>query len=91
MIDRPYIGLNSATYILIRQQELQTCKIIGYEFYCTELFLVKHKSKYNCESVIYFNLCQDIIKENCKFDFHCNKTDITPTVCDRGNKIILAN
>ena len=45
-IDRPYIALNSGTYILIRQQELRPCKRIGYDFYCKELFIVKHKSKY---------------------------------------------
>ena len=33
-IDRPYIALNSETCITIRQQELRTCKRIGYEFYC---------------------------------------------------------
>ena len=48
-IDRPYIALNSETYISLRQQELRTCKKIGKEFYCKELFVVKHKSKYNCE------------------------------------------
>ena len=42
---RPYIVLNSETYISIRQQELRTCKKIGYEFYCKELFVVKCKSK----------------------------------------------
>ena len=31
-VDRPYIALNSETYITIRQQELRTCKRIGYEF-----------------------------------------------------------
>ena len=31
-IDRPYIALNSKTYITIRQEELRTCKRIGYEF-----------------------------------------------------------
>ena len=31
------------------------------------------------------------IKENCKFKFYYNKTDITPTVLDGGNDIILAN
>ena len=31
------------------------------------------------------------MKENCKFGFHYNKTDITPTVLDGGNEIILAN
>ena len=28
---------------------------------------------------------------NCNFRFYCNKTDITPTVLDGGNEIILAN
>ena len=55
-MDRPYIPLNSEMFILLRQQELRTCKKIGYEFYCKELFVGKHKSKYSCESVIYFNL-----------------------------------
>ena len=46
-VNRPYISLNSETYITVRQQELRTCKRIGYEFYCEELFVVKHKSKYS--------------------------------------------
>ena len=62
-IDRPYIIINSETYILIKQQELRTCKRIGYKFYFEELFMVKHKSKYSCESAIYFDLGPDIIKE----------------------------
>ena len=33
----------------------------------------------------------EIIKENCKFTFCYNKTDITPTVLDGENKIILTN
>ena len=66
-IDRPYIALNSETYILIRQQELRTCKRIEYEFHCEELFVVKHKSKYSCESAIYFGLGPDIIKANLPF------------------------
>ena len=41
--------------------------------------------------MIYFDLCPDIIKENCKFPFYFNKTNITPAVIGRGNKIILAN
>ena len=53
--------------------------------------MVKHKSKYSCESAIYFNLGSDIIKENCKFAYYFNKTDIKPTVLDGGNEIILAN
>ena len=33
-IKKPYIALNSENYISLRQQELKTCKRIGYEFYC---------------------------------------------------------
>ena len=64
----------------MRQWELRSCKKISYEFYCKELFVVKHKSSYSCESAIYFNLTTDIIKNNCEFDFYFNKTDVTPTV-----------
>ena len=90
-VERPYIALNLETYITIRQQELRMCKRIGYEFYCEKLFIAKHKSKYSCKSAIYFDVDSEIIKENCKFDFYFNKTDITPTVLDGGNEIILAN
>ena len=90
-VDKPYIALNSETYITIRQQEQRTCKRIGYEFYCDELFVVKHKSKYSFKSTIYFDLSPEIIMGNCKFDFNYNKTDIIPTVLDGGNEIILAN
>ena len=90
-IDKLYIALHSETYITIQQQELNICKRIGYEFYCEELFVVKHKPKYSCKSTIYFNLDSNTIKENCKFNFYYNKTDITATVLDGGNEIILAN
>ena len=90
-ISKPYIALNSETYISLRQQELRSCKKIGYEFYYNELFIVKHKSSYTCESALYFNLTTDIIKHNCNFDFYFNKTDVTPTVLDGGDEIVLAN
>ena len=90
-VEKPYITLNSEIRISLQQQELRTCKRIGYEFYCEELFEVKHKTKYSCESAIYFNLGTYIIKEYCNFKFYYNKTDITPTVLDSGNEIILAN
>ena len=90
-IRKPYIALNLEICISLRQQELRSCKRIGYEFYCEELFIVKHKSSYSCESAIYFNLTTDIIKNNCNFDFYFNKTDITLTVLDEGDEIVLAN
>ena len=90
-VRKPYIALNSETYISLTHQELRSCKKIGNEFYCEELFIVKHKSSYSCESAIYFILTKDIIRNNCDFDFHFNNTEITPTVLDGGDEIILAN
>ena len=77
-INKPYIALNSETYISLRQQELRSCKKIGYEFYCEELFIVKHKSSYSCESTFYFNLSTDIIKNNCDFDITSIKQMLLP-------------
>ena len=53
--------------------------------------MVKHMSKYSCESAIYFDLGPEIIKANYKFTLCYNKTDTMPTVLDGGNQIILAN
>ena len=90
-IRKPYIALNTETYINIRQQKLVTCKKIGYEFYCKELFVVRHKSRCSCESTIYFDLDKEIIKQNCEYKFYYNKTDVMPTVLDGGNEIMLVN
>ena len=90
-VNKPYTALDSETYISLMQQELRSCKKIGHEFYCKELFIIKHKSSYSCESAIYFNLSTDFIRNNCNFDFYYNKTDVTPTVLDGGDEIILAN
>ena len=73
-----YIALNSETYISLRQQELRSCKKMGHEFYCKELFVVKYKSSYSCESAIYFNLTTDIIQINCDFDFTLIKLMLLP-------------
>ena len=90
-VNKLYIALNSETCTSLMQQELRSCKKLGDEFYCEELFVFKHKSSYSCESAIYFNLSTDIMRNNCNFDFYYNKTDVTPTVLDGGDKIILAN
>ena len=75
-VSKPYLALNSETYISLTHQELWSCKKIGNEFYCEELFIVKHKSSYSCENAIYFNLTADIIRNNCNFGFYYNKTDV---------------
>ena len=72
-IKKPYIALYFETYIIIRHQELATCKWIRYEYYCKKLFVVRHKTIHSCKSAIYFNLNTEIIKQNCDFLFYYNK------------------
>ena len=55
-IKKPYLALNMETYINIRQQELASCKRIGYKFFCKELFVVRHKCIHSCESAKYFGV-----------------------------------
>ena len=89
-IEKPHIAVNEETYISLHPQELNTCKRIGYEHFCEELFVVKSKHQYSCASTVYFNLEHEI-KQNCEFNFHFNKTNVTPSVLDGGQQIILAN
>ena len=42
-IKKPYLALKTEMCISFRQQELATCKIISYKFFCEELFVVRHK------------------------------------------------
>ena len=89
-IEKPYIALNDETYITICPQELSNCKRISNEYLCEELFVVKSKHQYSCASAVYFNSnCN--IKENCDFYYYHNKTDITSSVLDGGQQIVLAN
>ena len=67
-ITKPFIALNIETYINMRQQELATCKKTGYEFYCEELFVVRHKSRYSCKYAIYFDLDKKIINKTVNSD-----------------------
>ena len=48
---KQYITLNEEIYFF---KQVRNHKNIGYKFYYEELFVVKHKSKYSCESAIYF-------------------------------------
>ena len=59
-------------------------------FFCEELFVVRHKSIHSCKIAVYFDLDKDI-KQNCDFKFYYNKRDIAITMLDGGNEIILAN
>ena len=79
------------TYVNIQQQELASCKRIGYEFYYKKHFVVRHKSIHCCKNAIYFDLDTEVIKGYCDFVFYFIRSDITMTVLDGSNEIILAN
>ena len=87
--EKPYIAVNNEYYIQLRIQELRMCKIIDYQYYCEELFLVKHMTRATCESALYFQM-ENTITESCDFEYFHNKT-VVPSVLDGGNEIILAN
>ena len=89
-MEKHYIALSGKTCISLCTQELNTCKRIGYEYFCEELFVVKSKHKYSCASAVFFNSNHDI-KENCDFNYNYNKSDVTPSVLDGGHQIILLN
>ena len=55
-INKPYIALNGETCISLHPQELNTCKRIGYEYFCEELFVVKSKNRHSCVSAIYISI-----------------------------------
>ena len=90
-IDKLYITLNPDTCISIWTEELRTCKNLGYEYYCEELFVVKSKSKYSCASALYFQLDKQTIEDNCIFDYYYNKTNVKPSILDGGHEIVLDN
>ena len=64
---KPYLAINDDYYIQLRIQELRMCKQIRHTYYCEEFFLVKHKSKHNCESAIFYNLTSEVVYSVCQF------------------------
>ena len=90
VIEKPYIAAGKDYYIQLRMTELAMCKNIRYIYYCEELFVVKHKSKHSCASVIFYNLGTSVVTENCKFHYMYNGT-ILPVILDGGKEVLLAN
>ena len=52
-MSKPYIVLIDKLYLPLRHHELGDCKHIRYDLYCGELFFVKDKSTYSCETAIF--------------------------------------
>ena len=89
-IEKSYIAAGTDYYIQFRISELLICKSIRYIYYCEELFVIKHKSRHSCVSVIFYNLGPATITKNCKFDYYYNTT-VPPVILDGGIDVFLAN
>ena len=59
-VNKPYIALNSETYISLTQQELRSCKKIGDEFYCKEYYLLLNMSPATAVKVLSISTYQQI-------------------------------
>ena len=87
--NKHYLAINDDYYIQLRIQELRMCKQIRHTYYCEEIILVKHKSKHNCESAIFYNLTSEVVYSVCQFNYY--NTSVTPSILDGGSHILLAN
>ena len=90
IINKPYIATNDDYYIQLVMEELFMCKQIKQIYFCEELFLVKHKTKHSCESALFYELGNELIKQNCEFKYFYN-TSVIPSILDGGSHIVLAN
>jgi len=89
-MSKPYIAAGTNFYIQLRIPELRMCKVIGFEFFCEELFTMKHRTKHTCESTIFYGASADVIFNHCTFRYDYNTT-VIPSVLDGGDIIVLAN
>ena len=89
-IEKRYIAAGTDYYIQLRISELLMCKSIRHIYYCEELFVIKHKSRHNCVSAIFYNLGPKTITQNCKFDYYYNTT-VPPSILDGGRDVLLVN
>ena len=90
-IEKSYITAGTDYYIQLRISELLMCKSIRHIYYCKELFVIKHKSRHSCVSVIFYNLGPATITKDCKFDYYYYNTTVPPVILDGGRDVLLAN
>ena len=89
-IEKSYIAAGTDYYIQLSISELLMCKRIRHIYYCEELFVIKHKSRHSCVSLIFYDLGPAMITKNFKFDYYYNTT-VPPIILDGGRDVLLAN
>ena len=89
-VSKPYLAANPHHYIQLQIQELHMCKVVQKEYFCEELFMVKHANFHTCESALFYERDRETVNTVCNFEFSLNKT-VIPSVLDGGDSIVLAN
>ena len=47
---------------ICQNEELRNCEHMGYAYYCEELFIVKHKSRYSCKTTLFFTSLMTLLR-----------------------------
>ena len=66
------------------------CKVVQKDYFCEELFMVKHANLHTCESALFYERAKTVIDNVCNFEFFLNKS-VIPSVLDGGDNMVLAN
>ena len=72
-MDKSYIAINNDINI----SDTRNCKHVGYDYYCEDLYVVKHKSRYSYETATFFDLPCDLIMDNCQFTYYFNSNRLS--------------
>ena len=89
-VKKPYIAVGTEYYIELRMTEMTMCRSIRFTYYCEKLFVVKHKSAYDCGSTIFYDMGPKRVTESCEFKYMYN-AKVAPTILDGGSKLLLVN
>ena len=66
------------------------CKVVQKDYFCEELFMVKHADLHTCESALFYDRDKAVVYTLCNFEFFLNKS-VIPSVLDGGESMVLAN
>ena len=66
------------------------CKVVQKDYFCEELFMVKHADLHTCESALFYDRDKAVVDNVCNFEFFLNKSVIS-SVLDGGDSMVLAN
>ena len=88
--DTEMVAMNRDTYINVDQSELKQCIKFSVMYFCEQTFLMKHTSEHTCETAIYHEQNQDLIKDKCNIQYY-PELDPTSQILDAGKHILLGN